>query len=237
MRTHRLISTTIAVAAVVAGLAGCSSSGSKAAGQPVTPVSTPVTAPVNTPVTAPAAPTGGSAGGGQTIAAVLTAFGSAGPITTDHMPTADPAWLARVQTESTPIPVSIDPKVRNLMALVDEAAREQDTTSLARLCGGDCDPAKQAALWAKPGVLHTLTQLIEQGPLGDATLLPAFASFADSTTFDGGGEPAIAFGKLVGADSPKAYFAAGGIATSFQNGSGGVGLKQEWMGVRTIQVG
>ena len=49
------------------------------------------------------------------------------------------------------------------MALVDEAAREGDTTGLTRLCAMDCDPKVQAPLWQKPGTLAQLSSLIEKG--------------------------------------------------------------------------
>lgn len=54
-------------------------------------------------VTSPAVPdptTTTDAADQPTIGSLLAGF-PAGAITVDHMPTADPAWLARVQTESS----------------------------------------------------------------------------------------------------------------------------------------
>lgn len=241
MRAGRVISSaTAATAAIalVAGLAGCSSDGSKA-GLPVAQPTTTAAASTSAPSTAPStvstptsASTASSANGGQTIAAVLAAFG-AGPITGRHMPTADAAWIARVQQNKTPALRDGDAtKILNLMALVDEAAREKDTTSLARLCADVCDPKAQAPLWQKPGTLDLLSTLIEQGPFGgEGAVLPDFEFFPSNTSF--GNAPDTVFGKVVGVDSPAAYFKKypAANATAFQNGSGGTNLQVEWTGV------
>lgn len=241
MRAGRLISSTTAAVALVAGLAGCSSDGSKV-GQPVAQATTTSTASADAPSTAPtavspptSAPTTGSVSGGQTIAAVLAAFGS-GPITGQHMPTADAAWVARVQQNKTPALQSGNSvKILNLMALVDEAAREKDTSSLARLCADVCDPKVQAPLWQKPGTLELLSALIEQGPFGgQGAVLPDFEFFRSDTSFSNA--PDAAFGKAMGVDSSAAYFKKYPYAnaTAFQNGSGGAGLQVEWAGVTAI---
>lgn len=230
MRAGRLISSTTAAIALAAGLAGCSSDGSKV-GQPVAQPTTTSTASAGAPSTAP---TTGPVSGGQTIAAVLAAFG-AGPITGEHMPTADAAWVARVQQNRTPALGGNPTKMLNLMALVDEAAREKDTSSLARLCADVCDPKAQAPLWQKPGTLELLSALIEQGPFGgQGAVLPDFELFASDTSFSNA--PDAAFGKAMGVDSPAAYFKKYPYAnaTAFQNGSGGPGLQVEWAGLTPI---
>lgn len=237
MRTGRLISATAATVALVAGVAGCSSSASKSPGQAAAPsataTSTPAAGSTTTAATATtgtaASPTTASAPGGQTIAALLSAFGP-GPITGAHQPTADPAWVARVQQNKTPAPQASDPKVLNLMALVDEAAREKDTGSLARLCSDVCNPKIQAPLWQKPDSLQGLTLLIEKGPLwGEGAAIPDFLAFKTNTSFTNA--PDAAFGKAAGVDSPAAYFKKFPYWTAFQNGSGGSNLQVEWAGI------
>ncbi|WP_370370790.1 hypothetical protein [Catenulispora sp. GP43] len=234
-----IISATTATVALVAGLAGCSSSGSKAASQPGAPATTATSAQAANPTTTAATATGttGATGStdGQTIAAVLAAFGP-GPITGAHQPTADAAWVARVQKNKTPAPQASDPKMLNLMALVDEAAREKDTNSLDRLCSDVCDPKVQAPLWQKPGVLDGLTLLIEQGPLwGEGAALPDFLAAKSATSFTNA--PDSAFGKAAGVDSPAAYFKKYPYWTAFQNGSGGANLQVEWAGISAQALG
>ncbi|ACU75128.1 hypothetical protein Caci_6274 [Catenulispora acidiphila DSM 44928] len=223
----------VAVTALVGGLAACSSSststGKSATGAPSTSATGGAAAP-STTATATASSTASQ--GTATIAGLLAAFGT-GDITVKHMPTADPAWVARVQTENQQqkVPQATDPKVLNLMALVDEAAREKDTASLARLCTKDCDAKQQAAIWAKPGVLDQLTSLIEKAPMGEGTVLPDFVLFKPDTAFHTADE--TAYGKLVGATSPAGFFANGRIWTSFQNGTGGPGaMEQHWTGIK-----
>jgi len=108
-----------AIALVIAVAIACSSAST--AGRPAAPATI-----------AGASPTGDS---GHTIASLLAAFGS-GQITTKHMPTAGASWVARIDPSADGV-ANIDdavPGMRNLVALVDEAAREGDSTSLLRLC-------------------------------------------------------------------------------------------------------
>ena len=227
----------VAVAALAGSLAACGSSTSTGQTAPApAPTSSAVTTPPATaatpgPATSSATDPSRPASGAPTVGALLAAFGS-GDITAKHMPTADPSWVARVQTENQryKVPQATDPKVINLMALVDEAAREKDTTALARLCSKDCDAKKQAALWAKPGALDLLSSLIEKAPMGEGTVLPDFLLFRNDDAFHNADD--TAYGKLAGVDSPTAFFAKeGGLCTSFQNGTGGPGLEQRWMGL------
>lgn len=222
-----------AVAALAGSLAACGSSTSAGQAAPAssTATTTPAAAATPDPATSPSADPSEPASGATTVGALLAAFGS-GDITAKHMPTADPSWVARVQTENQQykVPQAHDPKVINLMALVDEAAREKDTTALARLCSKDCDAKKQAALWAKPGALDLLSSLIEKAPMGEGTVLPDFLLFQNDDAFHHADD--TAYGKLVGVDSPTAFFTKeGGLWTSFQNGTGGAGLEQRWMGL------
>ena len=248
MRTGHIISATTATVALVAGLAGCSSSGSKATAQAGAPTATATSAQAANPTTAAATTAATSAagaatttsttgatgaGGGQTIAAVLAAFGP-GSITGAHQPTADAAWVARVQKNKTSASQASDPKMLNLMALVDEAAREKDANSLARLCSDACDPKVQAPLWQKPGVLDVLTLLIEQGPLwGEGAAIPDFVVAGNSAT-SFANAPDSAFGKAAAVDSPAAYFKKYPYWTAFQNGSGGSNLQMEWAGISVV---
>ena len=234
MRAGRIISSVTAAVALGAGLAGCSSSGSKA-GQPVAQATTTATTSAGAQSTAStsASATSPASGGQTTIAAVLAAFGS-GPVTGRHMPTADAAWVARVQQNKTPaLQGGNSTQILNLMALVDEAAREKDTSSLARLCADVCDPKTQAPLWQKPGTLELLSTLIEKGPFsGQGAVLPDFVLFRSDTSFSNA--PDAAFGKAMGVDSPAAYFKKYPYTTAFQNGSGGANLQVEWTGITTV---
>lgn len=243
----------VAVAAmVVGGLTACGSSASGgAAGQgggtsagsvaaSATSATSATSAASAGDSAASSAPSAGSGAGGhvsgapgKTINAVLAGF-SAGAITVDHMPTADPAWVARVQTEGSKEGGGdkvTDPKLLNLMALVDEAAREKSLTALKRLCSGDCLPEKQVALWQKPGALETLSTLIEKTHRTEGELLPGFVlvggdSFGDADS--------AADGKVLGASSPKDYVSVhGGLATSFASGTGGQNPAPEhWTGLK-----
>lgn len=227
----------VITAALIAGsLAACSSAKSgtsatqgAAAGATQVATSAPTaTATATAPASTPSAPST------QTVGALLGKF-SSGPITVDHMPTADPAWLARVQTEpSTPggYPKVTDPKLLNLMALVDEAAREKDTQALTRLCSGDCDPAKQLPLWQKPGALDTLSILIEQTHRTEGDLFPGFILAGSGAAFTNADDTAD--GKALGATSARDYVANhGGLATSFSSGTGGADLPPEhWTGLK-----
>lgn len=219
---------TVATTALAGSLAACGSTSTPKAAAPTSTSSSSAAQP-----SAPAADSSSTTSGTGTIGALLAHFGT-GDITVKHMPTADPAWVARVQTENQQykVPQATDHKVLNLMALVDEAAREKDTKSLARLCTRDCDAKQQAVLWAKPGNLEKLSSLIEKAPMGEGTVLPNFLIFNQDDAFHSADE--TAYGKLVGARSPKAFFAAGGIWTTFQNGTGGQGvMEQHWTGIKT----
>ncbi|MBS2534308.1 hypothetical protein KGQ20_16170 [Catenulispora sp. NF23] len=181
----------------------------------------------------PTSATTSATSGSPTIGALLKAF-SAGPITVKHMPTADPAWVARVQTEpadATGGAKVTDPKLLNLMALVDEAARESDTQALTRLCSDDCDAEQQLPMWQKPGALQTLSILIEKIHGTEGDLFPGFI-LVGGGSFTGPGE--VADGKALGASSPRDYVANhGGLATSFSSGTGGQNLPPEhWTGLK-----
>lgn len=166
-----------------------------------------------------------------TISAVLGKF-STGAITVNHMPSADPAWLARVQTEPSANDMEkiTDHKLLNLMALVDEAAREKDLKSLKRLCSG-CDNAKQLTLWQKPGALETLSTLLEKTHYSEGDLFPGFVLVGGDTFQDA---DSAADGKALGASSPNEYAAEhGGWATAFEDGTGGENPPpQQWYGLR-----
>jgi hypothetical protein len=233
-------------AALAASLAACGGSTSTPTAAPAASTSTGQAALTSPTTTAPpttttsdtttpaAAASSTTPQGTKTVGALLAAFGP-GDITVKHMPTADPSWLARVQTENQQykVPQATDPKVLNLMALVDEAAREKDTTALARLCTKDCDVKQQTTLWAKPGVLDQLSSLIEKAPMGEGTVLPDFLLFRMDDSFHGADD--TAYGKLVGVASPAAFFAKGGIWTTFQNGTGGPDvMEQHWTGIKTV---
>lgn len=220
----------VAVAALAWSLAACDSSTSTGQTTPTSAATTAPTTAAATGTTSPATASSTTASDAK-VGALLAAFGP-GDVTAKHMPTADPSWVARVQTENQQhkVPQATDPKVLNLMALVDEAAREKDTTALARLCSQDCDAKQQAALWAKPGALDLLSSLIEKAPMGEGTVLPDFLLFKNDDAFHNADD--TAFGKLYGVTSPTAFFAKeGGVWTSFQNGTGGPGLEQHWMGL------
>lgn len=223
----------IAVAALAASLAGLTACGSKTSKSAPAASASANQAASTSPSTTPTPSTSSSTSPSTTtIAALLASFGP-GDVTVDHMPTADPLWVARVQTENqqhdSPYRAT-DPKLLNLMALVDEAAREKDTTALARLCTKNCDAHQQAALWAKPGVLDQLSSLIEHAPMGQGTLLPDFLLAKTDTSF--GSADDTTYGKLVSTASPAAYFANGGIWTQFQFGTGGTDVAQQhWTGI------
>lgn len=227
----------LAVAAVLAGgMTACSSaasSGTKVQAEGATSAAAPSTAAsASGSPSDPSAPTSKNSPV-ATIGTVLDGF-SAGAITVDHMPTADPAWLARVQTESSQAGGGdkvTDPKLLNLMALVDEAAREKNLTALKRLCSGDCVAGQQVTLWQKPGALETLSTLIEQAHKTEGELLPGFILVGGNTFSDA---DSAADGKALGASSPKDYVAHhGGLATSFESGTGGQNLPPEhWTGLK-----
>lgn len=222
----------VAVAAVAASLAACSSSTSKPSATAAPTATPPAAASSTTSDPTSVSTSSSNSSGGSTIASLLAGFG-AGDITTTHMPTADSTWVARIQTENQKykVPEATDTKVLNLMALVDEAAREKDTTSLARLCSKDCDPKQQAVLWAKPGALDLLSSLIEKAPMGEGTVLPDFLLFRNDPSFHNADD--TAYGKLYDVTSPTAFFAKdGGVWTSFQNGTGGTSVEQRWMGLQ-----
>lgn len=66
--------------------------------------------------------------------------------------------------------------------------------------------------------------------MGEGTVLPDFLLFKNDGAFRTADD--TAFGKLAGVNSPTAFFAKeGGIWTSFQNGTGGAGMEQRWMGL------
>ena len=150
------------------------------------------------------------------------------------MPTAYPAWVARVQTESSEDPNNgdkvTDPKLRNLMALVDEAAREKDLKSLTRLCSNDCVAGQQRALWQEPGALETLSTLIEKAHHTEGEVFPVFILNGENSFTDA---DSAADGKLLGATSPQDYIHhLSGWATSFQSGTGGNLPPEHWTGLK-----
>lgn len=240
----------IAAAAVLAGgLTACSSTTSGgASGQSAdssspaggaatsTTFGTSAAGSVATPTTSASAPSSAnstaSAAKPPTIGAVLGKF-SAGAITVNHMPTADPAWLARVQTEPSPEGMDkvSDPKLLNLMALVDEAAREKDLNALKRLCSADCVTSQQMPLWLKPGALQTLSTLIEKTHNTEGMLFPGFILVGGDSFQD---PDSASDGRLLGASSPNDYVTHhGGLATSFESGTGGEDPPpQHWTGLK-----
>lgn len=243
-RVHS-IGIAVAISVVTASLTACGSTTSGGAAGPSSPggaattagstsgpstsgASTSAAATASTATSLPTSATSGS----STVGALLKAF-SAGPITVKHMPTADPAWVARVQTE----PANdggekvTDPQLLNLMALVDEAAREKDTQALTRLCSNDCDVKQQLPMWQQPGALQTLSILIEKTHGTEGDLFPGFI-LVGGDSFTGAGE--IADGKALGASSPKDYVTNhGALATSFSSGTGGENLPPEhWTGLK-----
>jgi len=150
------------------------------------------------------------------------------------MPTANPAWVARVQTESSEEASNgdkiTDPKLRNLMALVDEAAREKDLKSLGRLCSNDCVRSQQFVLWQNPGALDVLSTLIEKAHRTEGELLPGFVLVGGNSFTDA---DSAADGKLLGATSPQDYIHhLSGWATSFQSGTGGNLPPEHWTGLK-----
>jgi hypothetical protein len=171
----------IAAAAALAGsLAACSSTTSNAAA-PVSSTSSTSTAPSATETTSTASasqtptaadfstsvatsPTTSAPVQTQTVAALLAKWGKTGRISTKNMPTADPGWTARVQHSAE---AGTNPAIAandiNLIALVDEAAREHDIASLVRLSNG----AATSERLSQPGLLDGLVNLLEKThPIG-----------------------------------------------------------------------
>lgn len=173
-----------------------------------------------------------------TVSALLEPFGSS-QITTYHMPTANPAWVDRINPVAD-FNVNIDevtPGMRNLIALVDEAAHEGDTASLLRLCF-ECqtDPsvkARVAAALSQDGALAQLSLLLESTHAisQDGLTYPSFALTPDQP------DPIMtADTKTLGASSPSAYLSAG-LVTMFPRYAGpNVDGSAHWAGV-TVGVG
>ena len=172
----------------VAALAGCSSTSASPQALPQPSSTTPTTAvatdssssdptatgssggdgaassttpSAESPSTSPSAPTPSSpASTGTSVTSLLAKWGTGGTISTNAMPTADPAWVRRLQPgEDNPYKdLTLDAQTLNLVALVDEAAREGDIHALVRLSNG----SETAEQLSRPGLLTGLTTLLEK---------------------------------------------------------------------------
>jgi hypothetical protein len=133
------------------------------------------------------------------------------------MPTAKPEWIARVQPVMAG-GVKIDAKSLNLIALVDEAAREHDLFGLVRLSNGQMSEANLS----QPGVLDNLITLLEKthpAPT-DGLNYPGFTMDGGAATPDNAADL-----KALGVASAAAYK---GVTTYFRSG---MGAPTEWTGV------
>ena len=217
-------------AAVVLVLAGCSSTTSspKAAGLPA--VSTSAASASSAPATtasavAPSTAVSTSSQVASTSASTSDAsattghdvsdmVGTSGHISAGNAPTAKPEWVARLK--STDIGGDqIDAKNLNLIALVDEAAREHDLTGLVRLSN---DQLTQAQL-SQPGVLDELVAVLEKthAAATDGYTYPGF-KFAGADSATGAADL-----RALGVSSATGYK---GVHVVF--GDGGHGLPLTW---------
>lgn len=152
-----------------------------------------------------------------------------------HMPTADPSWVTRINGTVDPPNVNIDdgvPGMRNLVALVDEAARERDSTSLLRLCF-ECQTdttfkSQVAQRLGTSGGLAQLSFLLESthAIAQDGLTYPSFSLTPDQPdaimTTDAG---------VLGATSMRAYLKTG-MVTLFPRYAGAtVDQSAHWGGV------
>lgn len=213
-------------AVVVAILSGCSSSASspKSAAAPAAtssaapPPATSSAAPP--PATSSAAPSQASAttsapddslSVGHQVSDLL---GTAGHSTAATVPTAKPEWVARLQ-QTDAAGNQIDAKNLNLIALVDEAAREHDLNGLVRLSNGRVTRDQLS----QPKVLSGLVAVLEKthGAATDGLTFPGFALGGD------GMPTSIADRKALGVASADGYK---GLITVF--GDGGTGRPFTW---------
>ena len=129
-----------------------------------------------------------------------------GRLSADNAPPAKPEWVARIQ-RTTAEGDPIDPQKLNLIALVDEAAREHDLNGLVRLSNGEITQAQLA----QPKVLDELVALLEKthGAVTDGLTYPSFTLGGDATA------TSIADRKALGVASAAGYK---GLFTVFEDG-------------------
>jgi hypothetical protein len=217
MRNRRL--GYVAAIALAAACGGASTAGAPAADRPVVPATS--AAPAATPA--------------ESVAALLAALGP-GQVTTTHMPAADPSWVARIKpTADDEASIDADiPGMRNLVALVDEGAREGDSTSLLRLCF-ECQTdaafsAQVAQRLGARGALARLSLLLESthAVSQDGLTYPSF-----SLTPDQPDATMTADARALGATSTRAYL-ENGLVTVFPRSAGAdVDQGAHWGGVHT----
>lgn len=143
--------------------------------------------------------------------------GTGGEISTATMPTAKPEWIARVQSQMAG-GAKIDAKSLNLIALVDEAAREHDLSGLVRLSSGQMSQDKLS----QPGVLGNLATLLEKThpAATDGLTYPGFSMDGGAATADNAADL-----KALGVKSAAAYK---GVTTYLRSS---MGAPMEWTGV------
>jgi hypothetical protein len=135
------------------------------------------------------------------------------------MPKADPSWTARIQPlAETGTNPRLSSDAINLIALVDEAAREHDIPSLIRLSNGD----ETAQALSQPGLLDGLVTLLEKThPIGqDGYTYPGFE--LSGGTGAGGTDLAVekADAVALGVSSPVGYK---GVHANFNGSWSGAG--------------
>jgi hypothetical protein len=171
----------------------------------------------------------------ETVRSLLAAFGR-GLITTGHMPAADPSWVARISpTADGDVDIDRDiPGMRNLVALVDEAAREQDAPSLLTLCF-ECrtDAALETRVsqtLGTSGALARLSLLLESthALTQDGLTYPSF-----SLTPDQPDATMTADAKVLGVISMSAYVKTGMVTTFPRYAGANVDQTAHWAGVST----
>jgi hypothetical protein len=206
-----------AIALIVAVATACS--GASTAGPPGASATTASASPTATPA--------------ETVASLLAAFGP-GQITTKHMPTASPSWVARIDASADGA-ANIDdavPGMRNLVALVDEAAREGDLMSLIRLCF-ECQTdaafgSQGAQSLGTSGALAALSFLLESTHAisQDGLIYPSFSltpGQPDATM--------TADAKALGATSMSAYLKTGMVTVFLRPAGANVDQSAHWGGV------
>lgn len=207
----------LGVALTTAALAGCSSTSSspQAVGQPSSTVPTTSTAAAGTDATTSPAK--------SSVSSLLASWGTSGKISTKAMPTADPAWIARLQPgeDNSHVDIVIDPGTLNLVALVDEAAREGDVSALVRLS----NESESATDFSRPGLLAGLVTLLEK----------THPAATDGITYPGFTMTGGPSGKTETEDAAALGLGAGakytGVTTYFRSATGpGSDGSTEWTG-------
>lgn len=213
-------------AVVVAVLSGCSSSASspKSAAAPAAtssaappPATSSTAPPVATSSAAPSQASATTSAPDDSLSVghqVSDLLGTAGHSTAATVPTAKPEWVARLQ-QTDAAGNQIDAKNLNLIALVDEAAREHDLNGLVRLSNGQVTRDQLS----QPKVLSGLVAVLEKthGAATDGLTFPGFALGGD------GMPTSIADRKALGVASADGYK---GLITVF--GDGGTGRPFTW---------